>query len=125
MEKQLFLRAFLLELTFVAVYLSYTMRIVKPSTLKAHGQKHAKAAEWLKSFGVTAKGATWRSYQDIRQDYSSADRVSGASGRPLYVLDAGAHFRLIIAVNFKTSLVFIKDFMTHEEYNSQRWKKRH
>jgi len=35
------------------------------------------------------------------------------------------HLRLIVAIHYNTGRVYIRDFMTHAQYNSQAWKNRH
>ena len=53
-------------------------------------------------------------------------RVRFAPGaREAVRLLSDAGYRLIVAIRYNTQRVYVRDFMTHEEYNKQLWKRRH
>lgn len=52
--------------------------------------------------------------------FSSVDKV-----RPLFVFDVGGNkLRIITAVHFNTGKVFIREALTHTEYDRSTWKQR-
>jgi mRNA interferase HigB len=102
------------------------MRVIKPLTVRRYYEKHRDAGAWLKSWLVVAKAARWRSLEDVRRTYRRADTATVASGSTVTTFDVkGNRYRLIVAIHYNMQRVYIRDFMTHEEYNSQLWKRRH
>lgn len=70
-----------------------------------------------------AKAAGWKSLQDIRQTYSSADGVP-VGDKVFTVFNIGGNsFRLIAGVNYETQTIFVKHVLTHAEYDKEGWKK--
>ena len=68
-------------------------------------------ADWFK----IASSANWCSIVDVRKTYPTADFVE-----PFTVFNIrGNTFRLIVKIEYKWKLVFIKDVLTHAEY--ERW----
>jgi len=101
------------------------MRIIKPLTVKRYYEKHRDAESWLKSWLLVAKGARWRSLEDVRKTYKRADAAKVQSGSTVTIFDVkGNTYRLIVAIHYNTQRVYIRDFMTHEEYSNQLWKRR-
>lgn len=68
-------------------------------------------ADWFK----VASTANWSSIVDVRKTYPSADFVD-----PVTVFNIrGNTYRLIVKIEYKRKLVFVKDVLTHTEY--ERW----
>jgi mRNA interferase HigB len=102
------------------------MRVIKPTALKGYYAKHADAQAWLKAWLVAVEQAQWQSLNDVRKLYKNADTARADSGNVVTIFDVkGDRYRLIVAIHYNTQRVYVRDFMTHEEYNGQRWKKRH
>jgi mRNA interferase HigB len=75
----------------------------------------------LRAWYKIASKADWRSFADVRQTYSSADYVD-----PFTVFNIrGNHYRLIVKIEYKKHLVFIKHVLTHKEYDKGSWKYEH
>jgi mRNA interferase HigB len=102
------------------------MRIIKPLTVKRYYEKHRDAEAWLKSWLVVVKAAKWQNLEDVRRTYKRADAARVQSGSTVTIFDVkGNSYRLIVAIHYNTQRVYVRDFMTHEEYNNQLWKRRH
>ena len=102
------------------------MRLIKPLTIKAYYNKHRDAEEWLKAWMVTAKAAKWKDFNDVRKTYPRTTTALADSGSVVTVFKAkGNNYRFMVAIHYNTERIYVRDFMTHEEYNSQAWKKRH
>ena len=102
------------------------MRLIKPLTVKRCYTKHKDAAGWLKAWMVTAKAAKWESFDDVRKTYKQVSTANVESKGVVTIFKAkGNNYRLIVAIHYNTQRIYIRDFMTHEEYNNQLWKKRH
>jgi mRNA interferase HigB len=102
------------------------MRIIKQSTLKTFYDKHRDAESWLKGWLVVAKAAQWKSLDDVRKSYKNADPATVASGSTVTIFNVrGDNYRFVVSIHYNARCIYIRDFMTHEEYNSQLWKNRH
>jgi mRNA interferase HigB len=65
------------------------------------------------------KRADWASFADVKQTFSTADLVA-----PHIVFDIGGNrYRLVAEANFRKRVVFIRDIMTHREYEKGAWKR--
>jgi len=72
-------------------------------------------SEWYK----VAKHATWQSLVDVRRVYPHADFVG-----PYTVFNIkGNSYRLIVKIEYRWQIIFVKRLMTHAEYNRGKWKK--
>lgn len=98
------------------------MNVISRPAIRKAQQRHADAADWLDSWWAKAGKARWTSLADVRADYSAADQVGGC-----LVFDVkGNDYRLICGVTYaqdgKGGTLFVKHFLTHAEYNKNRWK---
>jgi mRNA interferase HigB len=72
-------------------------------------------SEWYK----VASSATWRSLVDVRKVYPHADFVD-----PYTVFNIkGNNYRLVVKIEYRWQLIFVKHLLTHAEYNRGKWKK--
>ena len=99
------------------------MWIIKISRIGLLAQARPDAAAALERWASLCKRAQWRSLADVRLAFRSADEVRVASGRTAVVFNiAGNKYRLITAIHYNTTRVFILLFLTHAEYSKDRWK---
>ena len=102
------------------------MRIIKPLTLRGYYAKHADAKVWLMAWMLVVDKAEWQSINDVRKTYPNADSAETDSGCIVTIFNVkGGRYRLIVAIHYNAQRVYIRDFMTHAEYDNQLWKKRH
>ena len=65
------------------------------------------------------KGAEWKSLEDMRRDFPATDMVG-----PLAIFNIkGNSYRLVVRVVFRVGKIYIKEFLTHAEYDREKWKK--
>ena len=65
-----------------------------------------------------ATDATWTSIVDVRQVYPHADFVD-----PYTVFNMkGNTYRLIVKIEYRWQMIFVKHLLTHEEYDKGGWK---
>ena len=87
--------------------------------LKAFWESHPSAEAPLRAWYQVATRATWRSLEDLRQTYPSADLVER-----LTVFNIGGHdFRLIARVEYQRQEIYIRHVLTHAEYDKEDWKR--
>jgi mRNA interferase HigB len=100
-----------------------SVRVIKPSTVRAFERAHANASAALERWLEVADAADWRTLHDVRRSFRSADEVRVASGRTVVVFNIGGNnYRLITAIHYNRRKVFVLRFMTHAEYDKDRWK---
>jgi mRNA interferase HigB len=68
----------------------------------------------------TAKTADWQNLNlvELRESYPTADLVG------IYTVFhiKGNHYRLIAEINYRSGTIFVRDILTHAEYDKERWK---
>lgn len=80
----------------------------------ADPQLAARLAEWHK----VAEAANWKNLVDVRQVFPHADYVE-----PYTVFNIkGGAYRLIVKLEYRWQLIFVKGVYTHAEYDRGRWK---
>lgn len=87
--------------------------------MREHPEARASLDAWLDN----VKHVKWNSFQDLRASYPTADMIRLKSGNPVVIFNiAHNRFRLITAVHFNHSKVFVLKFLTHKEYDRDQWK---
>jgi len=103
--------------------LNVCMRIIKEKFLSDAAERYPKAAKYLAFWRATVRAAAWRNLPDVRRVYLTADSVRVRSGKSVMVFNVcGNTHRLIVAMHFKTQIVFMLRFLTHAEYDREMWK---
>ena len=90
------------------------MRVISVKTLREYWQDHRDVEGALKSWHAEAKSAGWRTPDDVRQRYPSADILPG--DRVVFNIK-GNHYRLVVKIHYNTGIVFIRFVGTHAEYD--------
>jgi mRNA interferase HigB len=100
------------------------MRIIKPSTVRSWATRFPDANEALEKWMTLVEEGEWKNLVQMRSVFPSADEVIVESGRRVVVFNIGGNkYRLIAAVHYNTQMVYAMLFMTHAEYNKDKWKK--
>lgn len=91
--------------------------ISKSSWRQAVATDHALAgpiSEWHK----IATSVTWKSLVDVRKVYPNADYV-----HPYTVFNIkGNAYRLIVKIEYRWQMIFVKHLLTHVQYDKGDWK---
>lgn len=75
----------------------------------------APIADWYK----VAKCAQWQNWVDVQKIYPHADYVD-----PYTVFNIrGNTYRLIVKIEYRWQMIFVKHLLTHEEYDRGGWKR--
>jgi mRNA interferase HigB len=97
------------------------MNVISRNAIRQAAARHPAGANWLAGWFATAKRARWANLHEVRSDFPSADQV----GRCL-VFNAPQGRRLISRVVYadqhQNGTLFVKDYLTHAEYDKERWK---
>ena len=90
------------------------MRVIAIATLREYWQVHPDCEQPRKEWYIKTCRSNWKSLSDMRKDFNSVDYV----GNQRYVFNIkGNNYRLVVAVKFTPSLVYIRFVGTHEEYD--------
>src|SRR6266403_2025508 len=99
------------------------MHVIARPLIREFCDRFADAREWLEEWWRTATKARWTSLIDVRATYASADQV----GKCLVFNARGNKYRFIVRVSYRNEFsrgtLLVKEFLTHAEYNEDRWKR--
>jgi mRNA interferase HigB len=99
------------------------MKILKILRVREYARVHAAAFANLERWITLTKAAHWTDFKDVKSTFDSADAVEVDSGRIVVVFNvSGNKFRLITAIHYNVSKVFVLRFLTHAEYSKNKWK---
>ena len=97
------------------------MNVISRGKMVKAAKRHPVCAAWLNRWWAIAKKAEWSSLDDVRGIYPIADQVGNR-----LIFDATAGRRLIVGVSYASETgkgaLFIKEFLTHAEYDQEEWK---
>ena len=95
------------------------MNVISRRGLLEAAAGHAGTLEPLLAWFRFARRAEWRGLQEVRRDFPYADQV----GDVLIFNIKGNRYRLITRVNYVGQRIFIKELLTHVEYDRKEWMK--
>ncbi len=96
------------------------MRIIARRTLTNYLESrrkhsdHAALSQAVKAWFAEAKNAEWQSMAEVKGQYRSASVIN--SDRIVFNIK-GNDYRLVAAMDFKRSILFIKWIGTHQDYD--------
>ena len=90
------------------------MRVIAKRTLRIYWIKHNECKEQLRSWYHEAEAAIWAKPSDIIRDYPMASILQ--NNRVCFNIK-GNKYRLIIRINYKYRIVWIRFIGTHAEYD--------
>jgi mRNA interferase HigB len=79
-----------------------------------HGDCVDQAADWYR----VARSSDWHALVDVRRSFRHADIV----GDKTVFNIKGNDYRLIVHIRCSTGTIYIKDLLTHAEYDKGAWK---
>lgn len=94
------------------------MRIIAKGHLMALARQHGDCVQQVQSWYTVTSRERWHSLSDVRQTYRTADQV----GDKTVFNIKGNNYRLIVYIRYDTGIVYIKDLLTHAEYDRDKWK---
>lgn len=94
------------------------MHIISMRRLREFWEIHPRAERPLRAWSTRVDHAQWRTFADVKRDFSSADRV-----QRLTVFNiSGNQYRLIARIEYEKQKVYIRLVLTHSEYDRGEWK---
>ncbi len=97
---------------------TWDVRIVGKRRIREFGTRFPKAAKPLKHWANAIRAVAWKNPGALKADFGSTGFVGD-----LTVFDVGGNkYRLIALVHYLRQIVYIKDILTHEDYDEGEWK---
>jgi mRNA interferase HigB len=90
------------------------MRIISLRTLREFWEEHPEAQHAIAAWYHEVKRAIWKTSADVKETYRTADILS--NGRVVFNIRRN-DYRIIVAIHYKSEIVFIRFVGTHEEYD--------
>ena len=98
------------------------MHVVSQKALRVFAETHADAAPQLRAWFKLARRGRFRNLAELKRTFASVDMVP-VKGRSFYIFNIGGNkYRLITAIHFNTQRLFVRNILTHAEYDTERWK---
>jgi mRNA interferase HigB len=90
------------------------MRVISRRALRTFWEEHPDARQALQAWYADVRRASWKSPADIKAAYRNASFV--ANNRVVFNIK-GHKYRIIVAIQYKFRIVFIRFVGTHQEYD--------
>jgi mRNA interferase HigB len=90
------------------------MRIIAKRTLREFWEKNPNAEDSLLAWYREAEAADWDSPAEVKAQYRNASVV--ANNRVVFNIK-GNDYRLVVKINYKFRVIYIRAICTHEEYD--------
>jgi mRNA interferase HigB len=85
--------------------------------------KHPTSESSLNAWYKIVKNTDFSNFNDLKATFPNADVVKNAQGKSLTVFNIhGNEVRLIAAIHYNTKTVYIRNILTHADYDKGRWK---
>ncbi|GAC31710.1 type II toxin-antitoxin system HigB family toxin [Paraglaciecola polaris] len=94
------------------------MKVLGRDKLLKFSQKHANVKAALDAWFDEATKSEWKTTQDIKNRYSSADFLAG--NKVIFNIK-GNHYRLVVRVKYKNGIAVVEWVGTHAQYDKQRF----
>ena len=95
------------------------MEVIGRERLRDFWEKHPPAKSPLQAWYQTVESVEWEKFTDVRRTYRSVDRF-----RRCYIFNVGGNkYRLIARIDFPAARVYVREVLSHAEYDTNRWKR--
>ncbi|MHB8483713.1 MAG: type II toxin-antitoxin system HigB family toxin [Nitrospiria bacterium] len=94
------------------------MRIVSKKRLIEFGKRHPDAKEPLSSWHHIVSKRDFVHFVDLRTVFRTVDVV----GKFTVFNIGGNKYRLIVSIHYNRRIVYIRQVLTHSEYDAGKWK---
>ena len=104
--------------TFVFSDGKQNMHLISIRNLRNDADKYPDSVEPVNSWYRVIKSASWQNFNELREFYPTADAV----GNFIVFNIKGNSYRLIVSIDYVIQTVYYKYFLTHAEYDKEKWK---
>ena len=90
------------------------MRIIARKTLRTYWEQHPEVRSTLQAWYADVSHSAWKSPTEIKRIYVNASILP--NNRVVFNIK-GNQYRLVVAVQYKYGIVFVRFIGTHAEYD--------
>jgi mRNA interferase HigB len=94
------------------------MHLISIRNLRAIAAQYPDAVKQIEDWYSTVKQSDWQSLTDIRRIYRDTDIVGNFTVFNI----KGNDYRLIVGIDYEDRTIYFKYFLTHAEYDKDKWK---
>ncbi len=95
------------------------MGVISRRAIRKFAAGRPEALEPLRHWANAIEAVEWRNPGDVRRTFNTADFVGD-----LTVFNVGGNkYRVIAFVHYRRNAVYIKNVLTHKEYDKGVWKR--
>jgi mRNA interferase HigB len=90
------------------------LRIISRKALREFGERHPDARRPLDAWYRIVRGRDYRSPHELRQDFPTASFLGAR--RTVFNI-GGNRYRLVVHMRYDLGRAYVRDVLTHEEYD--------
>lgn len=95
------------------------VRVISRRAIREFAKRHPEALAPLRHWANAAESVDWRTPGDVRRTFNTADFAGD-----LTVFNVGGNkYRVIAFVHYRQRAIYIKDVLTHKDYDKGAWKR--
>jgi mRNA interferase HigB len=95
------------------------VHVITRQRIKDFIEKHPDCRSSLENWYRIIRKTDYNTFSELKQHFSTADMVEN-----FVVFNiSGNKYRLIAAIHFNRKKVYIRDILTHIEYDRNKWRK--
>ncbi|MEG3902873.1 type II toxin-antitoxin system HigB family toxin [Microcoleus sp. B4-C5] len=94
------------------------MHLISLRNLRNNAAKYPDVKNQIEIWKQTVNKAEWHNLEDVRKIYRDAEAVGNFTVFNI----KGNDYRLIVGINYENQTVFYKYFLTHSDYDQEKWK---
>ena len=94
------------------------VRVIAKSRLLALATAYGDCVQQVAAWYAVASKASWHNLSEVRQTFRHTDIV----GDKTVFNIKGNDYRLIVHIRYDKGVIYIKDLLTHAEYDKGAWK---
>ena len=103
------------------------VRIISPKKLREFSDRYPEAAAPLKAWSKFVRKNRFGSMVELKKTFQSVDLVSvkrGSKRIDYFMFNIGGNkYRLVATIHFNTQTLFVRDMLTHQAYDREKWKR--
>ncbi len=94
------------------------MHLISFRKLKAEASKFPDVICQIQDWHNSVKSADWKNLEEVRQVHTIAEAVGNFT---IFNVKGNA-YRLIVDIEYEEAIIYFKYFLTHAEYDKEKWK---
>jgi mRNA interferase HigB len=94
------------------------VRLIAVKKLREAAAIYPDVATVIEDFYQILKAASWQNLEEVKQSFASAEAVGNFTVFNI----KGNRYRLILSINYQKQIAFFKYFLTHADYDKDKWK---